>query len=427
MLFGSAISAIAGPHRVSPPWVKHEIAQWLEPGNLWVSIAQNFQLKHAVDHLEVQSQIKWYETNSYYLIKMAEKSQPYLHFISQEVQKRGLPSELALIPFIESEFDPYAFSRAGASGLWQIMPSTGKGFGLKQTWWYDGRRDVFASTQVALDYLKYLGEYFHGDWYLALAAYDSGEGTVQSAIAKAVKQNKRTDFWSLKLSHETKNYVPRLLALATIIHDPKKYGVTLPIIKNEPYLVPVDIGSQIALSHAATLAGIDVEEIYHLNPGFNHWATSPKGPHRLLLPIEIADKFKAALKKLPENNRIHYEYHTVKSGETLTQIARSYHIPTIDLQHINQLPSQRIKSGMKLKIPPTNRKLAKALKHYNKKYQRHTQKARIKKLPAIHTVKKGETLSSIASHYHLNAKTLAQHNHLTDVNKIRTGQKISLR
>lgn len=427
MLLGSAISAIAKPHKLSPPWIKQEIAQWLEPGNLWVALARDFQLKHAIDRQEVQSQIKRYEANGEYLVKMAEKSQPYLHYISQEVQKRGLPSEFALIPFIESEFDPYAFSHAGASGLWQIMPRTGKGFGLKQTWWYDGRRDVFASTQVALDYLKYLGEYFHGDWYLALAAYDSGEGTVQNAIAKASKQNKATDFWSLKLSHETKRYVPRLLALATIINDPQKYGIDLPIVKNKPYLVPIDIGSQMELSHAATLAGIDVEEIYHLNPGFNHWATSPKGPHRLLLPIEIADKFKAALEKLPEEERIHYQYHTVKPDETLTQIARSHHIPTADLQHINQLSSQHIKAGMKLKIPPTNRKLSEALKHYNKKYKRHTYNSRLKKIPSIHTVRKGETLSTIAHRYKLNPKTLAQRNHLSNVNKIRVGQKIALR
>ena len=421
-----AITSLAQPHRLSTPWVKHSIGQWLEPDNLWVAIARDFKFPTYTNRPEVQAQINWYQGNSFYLMKMAEHAQPYMHYIYQQVHDSGLPPELALIPFIESEFDPYAFSHAGATGLWQIMPNTGSGFGLQRNWWYDGRRDLAASTKAALNYLKYLGEYFHGDWLLAIAAYDSGQGTVQNALKRAQKQNKDLDFWSLSLPRETKQYIPRLLALAAIIAHPDRYGIELPVIKNEPYLEAVDIGSQLDLSYAAELAGIELEEIYHLNPGFNHWATSPAGPHRLLLPIEQVEAFRTALTKLPQTEWMHYDYHTVKSGESLGQIARRYKVTSTALQRINQLKNaHNIHVGQKLKIPPRNRKLAKAATHFNKKQQRHTLRGR--RLPTVHTVRKGETLSGIAARYHLSTKQLIQRNHLKNSNKIRSGQKIALR
>ena len=426
-LLTTALSTTRQTKKYSPTWVEHTIVQLLEPNNLWILLSHRFQIEHDSNRKEIQAQIQWYQSNRYYLKKMALQAKPYLHYIVQQVHIRHLPAELALLPFIESAFDPYAFSRAGATGLWQMMPKTANGFGLQTNWWYDGRRDIYASTQAALDYLEYLGEYFHGDWLLALAAYDSGEGTVKNAIHKAYKQHRATDFWSLELPSETKRYVPRLLALAAIINHPDKYGVTLPMIQNKTYLVPVNIGSQLELNHAATLAGIQLEELYHLNPGFNHWATSPKGPHRLLLPIALAHDFKAALAKIPCTQRIHYDHHIVKSGETLIQIAKHYHIPVPTLQYINQLTqNHHLRSGAKLKIPPHDRRLAEAPKHFNKKYQQHRRVLYMRKLPSIHIIQQGESLSSIATHYHLNTQQLAKHNHITDINKIRIGQKITL-
>jgi membrane-bound lytic murein transglycosylase D len=216
-----------------------------------------------------------------YWLRVSERATPYLHLIVEAIDERGLPQELALLPVVESGFQPFAYSHGRAAGIWQFIPATGRHYGLKQNWWYDGRRDVTAATEAALDYLTYLNEMFDGDWLLALAAYNAGEGTVSRAIKRNRQAGRATDYWSLDLPRETMHYVPRLLAVSEIVAHPERHDIALTPISNEPAVAVVDLEHQVDLALAAELAEIDIETLYALNPGFNRWATAPEGPHRL--------------------------------------------------------------------------------------------------------------------------------------------------
>lgn len=269
--------------------------------DLWHDLRKQFRLSVNTNNPRIKAQLKWYSRHPKYLLYMMNKAAPYLYYIERKINTRDLPGELALVPMIESEYDPFSYSRAGASGLWQLMPETGSGFGLKQNWWYDGRRDIYASTDAALDYLTHLHQFFNNDWLLAIGAYDCGEGKIQRAMTSNTDRSLPTDFWSLSLPLETTLYVPRLLALSVIVKNPERFGITLPNIVNRPYFDRIDVGTQIDLTKAAKLAGIDLAEMYKLNPGFDHWATDPKGPHLLVLPIDKIDQFKQNLAVAPTN------------------------------------------------------------------------------------------------------------------------------
>lgn len=215
--------------------------------DVWDVLRSEFTLNHEVTRPEVQEQIRWLVAHPSYLHKVSRQSEPYIYHILAEIRKRKLPGELALLPMIESAYDPFAYSGAGAAGLWQLMPRTGSDLGLKQDWWFDGRRSIGPSTDAALNYLLYLNKYFSGHWVLAIAAYDSGEGTISRAIKAYSPPGRAVDFWTLPVPRETKVYVPRFLALAEIIKNPARYRVSLPNIPYLPYFAEVNIGSQIDL------------------------------------------------------------------------------------------------------------------------------------------------------------------------------------
>ena len=220
---------------------------------------------------------------------MFTRAQRYLPFIIDELERRELPMELALLPIVESAFDPFAYSHGRAAGLWQMIPGTARRFGVRQNWWYDGRRDIVDSTHAALDYLTYLHDLMDGDWPHAIASYNSGEGNVLRAIKRNRASSKPTDFWNLSLSRETSAYVPRLMALVEIVRDPDAFDLTLPELVLEPQFAVADIGGQLDLALAAELAGMDLDTLYSYNAGNNRWATDPDGPHRLILPVGLAD------------------------------------------------------------------------------------------------------------------------------------------
>ena len=227
----------------------------------------HFHINNQISRPSVPRQIAWYKKHPEYIRKLSENARPYMYYVYHEVKKRGMPAEIALVPMIESGYDPYAYSHAGAAGLWQMMPTTAAGFGLHLNWWYDGRRDIYASTTAALDYLEYLHNFFHGDWLDALAAYDSGEGHVLSRIRYNAHHHRDTHFWALKLPRETRRYIPKLLALSQIIEHPRQYHVYLPPIPNKPYFSRITTPGQIDLNVAAKHAEIDINKIYELNPG----------------------------------------------------------------------------------------------------------------------------------------------------------------
>lgn len=325
--------------------------------NIWQAIARDLEMNHYTTNKRVQDQINWYKARPQYLAAIAKQAEPYLHYIHQEIKQRGLPVELIVLPIMESAFDPTARSSVGAAGLWQFMPTTGRVFGLKQNWWYDGRHDFHASTNAALNYLSYLSRFFNGEWLLAIASYDAGEGTLRKAVQRNEKRRMRADFWHLALPQETQIYIPRFLALAAILKNPERYGIKLNPVKNTPYLTQVQAQQQITLPEAAKLAEMNVDELAMFNPGYIVHVTDPNGPHSLMMPIANAKKFEANKAKA-NASRPWYRYR-VKSGDTLSNLALSHDTTLKSIKNINKLESHLLKPGSWLALPkPTFKSFA---------------------------------------------------------------------
>ncbi len=390
--------------------------------DIWDRLRTSYRLQDS-EHRRTLAEKKWYSTHQAYLDRTIERARPYLHLIIEEAEQRNIPGELVLLPIVESAFQPFAYSHGRAAGIWQFIPSTGRIFGLKQNWWYDGRRDIAASTTAAFTYLNRLKDSFDGDWLLALAAYNSGQGTVKKAIARNRRHGKSTDFWSLRLPKETRAYVPKLLAISAIINKPEEYGVTLPTIVDEPYLARVEVGTQIDLALAAEIADMSIEELYRLNPAFNRWATDPDGPHQLLLPIEKAANFTTQLAEIPESRRIKWARHKIKNGETLGQIARKYHTTVSLLQEINKLRGHIIRAGKNLIIPVST----KNMNSYSLSAAQRTQSIQNRPKHGYkdsYIVHKGDTLWDIARAYKVSVNKLASWNGIAPRDVLHRGQKL---
>lgn len=389
--------------------------------DLWDRIRAGLQMEARTDP-RVEAEITYYASRPEYMDRVADRAAPYLHYIVEELEKRGMPMELALLPVIESAYQPFAYSPGRAAGIWQFIPSTGRHYGLKQTWWYDGRRDVIASTNAALDYLQQLYNRF-SDWELALAAYNAGQGNVNRAIRNNARRGLPTDYWNLKLPRETQHYVPRLLAIRALVAEPERYGLTLRSIPDKPYLTVVEVGSQIDLALAAELAGMSVDELYRLNPGFNRWATDPDGPHLLVVPIETVERFEMALTELPPEKRVRWERHKIASGDTLIGIAKRYQTTVEILRQVNDLRGSRIRAGQHLIVPVASR----SAEHYalsaNQRLAQTQQKKRSGQ-KHIHTVQRGDTLWDIARRYGTTTRQLAQWNGMSPRDTIRPGQNL---
>ncbi len=280
-----------------------------------------------------------------------ERAGFYLYYIVEEVERRGLPIELALLPVLESKLDPFATSVSRAAGMWQIMPATGEHLGLQQDWWFDGRRDLRTSTAAALDYLESLHADLGEDWLLAMAAYNAGKGRVLAAMAANERKGKPTDYWSLSLPEETRRFVPRLIALTQIFADPQAYGLELPQLADAPAFTPVQTGGQIELARAAQLAGIELATLRALNPGQLRWATAPAGPQELLLPPGSAEAFAAALAELPAEDRVRWQHYRIRRGDSLGVIARRFNTEVGTLRAANQIRGSMIRAGDTLLIP----------------------------------------------------------------------------
>ena len=324
--------------------------------SLWTRMFSMYALPQ-VDHPRVAQELENFLRHPKSLVALQRRAQPYLYLIVDELDSKKLPGELALLPMIESAFRVHARSQAQAVGLWQFTPATAVTFGLKQNWWYDGRRDVFASTEAATSYLKKLHKKFNGDWLLALASYNVGARNVQKAINKNTELALDTSFWSLDLPEETKAYVPKLLALAKIFAHSEDYNLPLQHIPNEPFFKAVNIDSQLDLSKAAELAGMPLDEFFNLNPAFNHAMTAPEGSYRLLVTAKNAATFKRKLASLPKSEHIKWEEHKIKKGEDLNAIAKLYDISVEALIEINQLKQEKPAVGSVLKLPPKSVKL----------------------------------------------------------------------
>jgi membrane-bound lytic murein transglycosylase D len=385
-------------------------------------IRAGFKLED-VESRQIDIQLSWYANNPEYLERTFGRAVPYMHHIVKEIEARGMPLELALLPVVESAFEPYARSWATANGLWQFMPGTGERFGLKQDWWYDGRRDVIASTRAALDYLQYMHDEFFDDWLLAIAAYNCGEFRVQREVNKNRALGKPVDFFSLSLPTETRAYVPKLLAMRRLVLNPEDYGIAFSPIPNEPYFVKVDTGGQLDLTLAAELAGITLDEVFELNPGFHRWATDPAGPHSLLLPRDSADAFRRNLELLSPDERVRVSLHKVRPGESVASIAKKYKTQPIVVRDMNNLDNAApLVVGTEIRVPSAVVNLPAKVMLAAARVDNRTGRGR----PGIHVVRSGDSLWRIAKRHRMSVATLARLNGMGPRDTLRAGQKLVL-
>jgi membrane-bound lytic murein transglycosylase D len=392
--------------------------------DLLTRLRSRFSWEIAADPAVVRER-DWYAKNQAYLDRVFTRADLYLFHIVEALEARGMPAELALLPVVESAFDPFAYSHGRASGLWQIIPGTGRRLGLEQNWWFDGRRDVLDSTRAALDYLEDLNRQFNGDWLLAVAGYNSGEGNVARALKKAAAAGKPQDFWGIKnyLPAETRTYVPRLLAIAELVGDPAALGVTLPELRNESRFAVVETGGQIDMALAAELAGVETSAIYALNPGVNRWATDPEGPHRLLVPVEQAGTFTTSLAGLGERELVEWTRHRVKSGESIGAIADHYHTTVAVLREVNSLRGNTIRAGDYLMIPHAMQSLERYTQSADSRAARQQTTTRSGERRA-HVVQSGESLWSISRAYGVDVRALASWNSMAPGDVLSVGREL---
>ncbi len=394
-----------------------------DPGNIWDRIRAGLAMPD-IDNARIDQQLQWFVRNEDYLDRVAERAAPYMHFIVEILEHEKVPLEIALLPIVESAFQPFAYSHGRASGIWQFIPSTGKMYGLEQNWWYDGRRDIYASTYAAVKLLSALRDEFGGDWLLALAAYNSGSNNVRRAIRLNKRKGKPIDFFSLKLPNETRAYVPKLLALQKIVANPEKYKIDFDHIADEAFFERVDIDSQIDLALVAKLAEMDLDAIYLLNPGFNRWATSPNGPHHLLLPIENADTFKVNLANYPAEKRIQWVRHQVTSGESIKLIANQYQTTPDIIKAVNKLPSNKLRHKQSLMIPVSSQALATYKFSATQRLHDIQNTPQNDGVKITHTVRSGDTWWNIARRHRVGVKQLAKWNGQAPRDKLLPGQEL---
>ncbi|WP_064602299.1 lytic transglycosylase [Photobacterium sp. J15] len=391
-----------------------------EQEDLWQRISMQLTAE-IPDNKRIKHYRNWYLRYPGHLKTVAQRAEPFLYYITEEVEKRGLPLELALLPIVESSFDQFAYSHGRAAGLWQIIPDTGRRFGLEQNWWYDGRRDVVESTQAALDLLEYLNRKFDGNWLHALAAYNTGEGRVFRAIRHNKQAGKPTDFWSLDLPKETDGYVPKLLAVADVIKNQKKYGISVPVIANKPAVTVIKPGTQMDLAMAANYAGMKLKDLQSLNPAYNHWATAPDGPNHLLLPVDKANRFSSEFEKNGRQGMKVVRY-KVKSGDTLGVLAQKHQTTVKQIQQANNMTGTNIRVGRHILIPVA----MKDGETISARLAARTQQNHGGGYRIIYQVQPGDSLWKIARSQKVSIDQITKWNGISKKKPLRQGQKLTL-
>jgi membrane-bound lytic murein transglycosylase D len=384
--------------------------------DLWSRIRNGFAMRE-LDSKLVAKHEKWYAKHPDYVDRMTDRARRYLFYIAEEVERRGMPTEIALLPMVESAFNPGAYSVSRASGIWQFIPSTGRIFGMEQNWWYDGRRDVINATNGALDYLQKLHDMF-GDWQLALAAYNCGEGAVQRAQARNRKRGLPTDYANLKLLKETRNYVPKLMAIKNIIADPARFALALPEIRNEPYFAAVATTKHMDVKLAAQLADISEEEFIALNPAHNRPVILQDNTDLILLPIDKMETFSTNLENY-DKPLVSWQSYQPKKGERLDKLAPRFGLSVENLKLVNGISRHgNISTGQTLLVPINGEESEVEFEAFNMHLADDHGRA------TRHRVRRGETLSHIARRYHVSVARLRQWNGPLKI--IRAGQIIAV-
>ena len=394
---------------------KQRIESEIQTEDLWQKICDDFGFPE-MDNKLVRKHVKFYSERPEYFERILKRANIYLSYIYQQVDSMGMPSEIALLPIIESAYNPRARSQAGAVGLWQFMPFTGKQYGLKQNWWYEGRRDIIASTQAALDYLHYLHLMFDNDWSLALAAYNAGENGINRAIRNNQKLKKSTRYSDLKLKQETRNFVPKLIAVKNIIANPEAYGINLPKLSSEPAFEIVQFNFQVDLAILAHWTEIQKYELEQLNPGLRRTVTPPGGPHRVLVPSDKYDRVVSWISDLHPSHAVVSVMYQVKPGDVLGAIAERYNVSVASIKSINSMNSDLIRIGEVIRIPnPSSISQHAEFIHHNDEAGRQF----------IHQVQRGEMLETIAQRYNVSVAKLRTANSLNS-DSIQVGQKLRI-
>ena len=392
--------------------------------DLFDRMRSGFKLDSDGDHASLDAELRWYENNPDYLQRAFSRADLYLYHIVTELERRGMPLEIALLPVVESAFEPYAYSSARASGLWQFIPGTGTSYGLKQDWWYDGRRDITESTRAAFDYLQALHDEFNGDWLLAIGAYNCGEQNMERAVARNRAKGKPIDFWHLKLPRETMAYVPKLLAMKALVLDPEAHGLAFSPIPNQPYFARVETHSQVSIKVAAEIAGITPEEVYELNPAFHRWATDPVGPHYLLVPVDVADVFADNISQLTPDQRLGATHYTVVRGDSIVSVAERFHTTVNVIRELNDMPTRGLAVDDDLRVPSVVPELPPKVMLAAARVDGRIRSPRphIRVARARH----GDSLWAIAHRHGMNVNTLAMMNGMHPDDPLRAGQRIRL-
>jgi len=393
----------------------------LAMNDLWVRIRNGFAMRD-LDSPLVARHEQWYASRPDYMARMTDRARRYLHHITVEVERRGMPSEIALLPMIESAFNPGAYSTGHASGIWQFIPSTGKNFGMQQNWWHDGRRDVISATNGALDYLQKLHGMF-GDWELALAAYNWGEGAVQRAQARNRKLGLPVNYTSLKMPNETRNYVPKLLAIKNIVASPASFGLVLENIPNESYFAAVSTAKHIDVKLAAQLADISMEEFVALNPAHNRPVILQGNSDLILLPVGAVDGFRTNLESY-DKPLVSWQSYQPKKGERFDRLAPRFGLSVEKLKSVNSLSGRANVSTGQTLLVPVNGEDSDADDEFTAFNMHLTPTHNGDSRTAKHIVRKGETLGSLARRYHVSIAKLKQWN--GSLKTIRVGQTITI-
>ena len=402
---------------LSPRWQDDGTAL-TQDQDLWNYIRDGLKME-VPENPRIREQKQKYLRNKSYLHDVTLRAEPYMYWIVEQIKQRKMPMELVLLPIVESAFNPHATSTANAAGIWQIVPSTGRNYGLKQNQWYDGRRDIVASTRAVLDMMERLNGMFNGDWLLTIAAYNSGEGRVLKAIKQNKARGKPTDFWHLSLPRETTLYIPKMLALQDILKNNKRYGVRLPTPNENRALARVEVGQQIKLEQAAEMAGLPIAKLKNYNTGYKRGATAPNGPHYIMVPKANVAQLRNSLAsgdiaavqptRLAANGTDASGY-KVRSGDTLSGIASRLGVSVKALQRANNLRGNTIKPGQILAVNSvTPSQLA---DNGNS---------------ITYRVRKGDSLASIARRHGVDIKDVKRWNSvLSDSSSIQPGDKITL-
>ena len=401
----------------------------LPDADLWHRIRMGFTLE-AMDSPLILEHEAWYSSRPEYIRRFVDRGSRYLHYIVEQVEKRGMPTEIALLPVVESAFTPKAYSRAKASGLWQFIPSTGKNYGLTQDWWRDNRNDVVAATDAALNYLQRLYDMF-GSWELALAAYNCGEGCVSRAIAANQRSGLPTDFLSLRLPNETRNYVPKLIAVKNIVLAPASYGIELESVPDQPYFTAVPAPAKIDVRLAAKIAVMSVEDFVALNPAHNK-PVAVAATGTLIVPLDKADAFKANLES-NDQPLVSWTTYAAKKGESVDGIAKRYGVTYAQLRAVNDSMKMdkkgRLRSAQQVLVPmraPTRKAPVQVAQASASTSTDSSVDAVSARAPGWYTVRAGDTLFSIARRFNTALEKLLHMNNLHTASVIQPGLKLRL-